>query len=74
MAFKIVKEELGICGNNPVITAVLDSADDLEDLEASGVYGTNSLAYIADNSGVSYIVNASGEWVAFTPTGSVGGA
>ena len=51
-------------GAKPQITAVLDSADDLEGLKASGEYHPGSIAYVATAGLPAHMVNASGEWKA----------
>ena len=64
MAYKIINYDyVGVAGAPPKITAVLDSADDLEGLKASGEYHPGSIAYVAEEGLPAYMVNASGEWV-----------
>jgi hypothetical protein len=64
MAYKIINYAyVGVAGAPPKITAVLDSADDLEGLKASGEYHPGSIAYVAEEGLPAYMVNASGEWV-----------
>ena len=64
MAYKIINYDyVGVAGAPPKITAVLDSADDLEGLKASGEYHPGSIAYVATAGLPAHMVNASGEWV-----------
>ena len=65
MAYKILSSETVAMesGAKPQITAVLDSADDLEGLKASGDYHPGSIAYVAEEGLPAHMVNASGEWV-----------
>ena len=64
MAYKIINYDyVGVAGAPPKITAVLDSADDLEGLKASGDYHPGSIAYVAEEGLPAHMVNASGEWV-----------
>lgn len=62
MAYKIIKTEQSYLGKEgyPVITAVLDSADDLNEL--GNHYGAGSIAIVAIKNLVTYMMNASGEW------------
>lgn len=66
MAYKILSSETVAMesGAKPQITAVLDSADDLEGLKASGEYHPGSTAVVAASGLPAYMVNASGEWKA----------
>lgn len=64
MAYKIINYDyVGVAGAPPKITAVLDSADDLEGLKAFGEYHPGSIAYVAEEGLPAHMVNASGEWV-----------
>ena len=62
MAYKIVKTEQSYLGKEgyPIITAVLDSVDDL--LALGKHYGAGSIAIVAIKNAVVYMMNASGEW------------
>lgn len=64
MAYKITDREFVIRenGGDPIfrITAVLDSASDLEALGTEHAAG--SIAMVADKGVPSYMLNASGEW------------
>lgn len=64
MAYKILSSETVAMesGAKPLITAVLDSADDLEGLKSSGDYHPGSTAVVAAKDGAMYMVNASGNW------------
>ena len=64
MAYKILSSETVAMesGAKPQITAVLDSADDLEGLKASGEYHPGSMAFVAEPDIPAYMMNASGEW------------
>lgn len=66
MAYHILRETVGVLGDKPCIVATLDEPDDVDTLAASGDYKSGSIAVVADNSGVSFIVNPSGEWVQFS--------
>lgn len=61
MAYKITHYSYpGVAGAKPVITAVLDSADDLVALGHD--YHPGSVAFVADTDIPAYMMNASGEW------------
>lgn len=64
MAYKIIRDMSELYQTGREITAVLDSASDLEDLIASeGALAPGSIAIVADSDMPTYILNASGEWM-----------
>ena len=65
MAYKITDREFVFREDEKIvfrITAVLDSADDLNELGTE--YAAGSIAMVADAGVPTYMMNASGEWKA----------
>lgn len=62
MAFKIIRKMINYHQLGEEIVAILDSANDLAELKASGQYTAGSVAIVADKDGAAYMLNASGEW------------
>lgn len=62
MAFKIIRKMINYHQLGEEIVAILDSADDLTELKASGQYTAGSTAMVAAPNGPIYMVNAAGEW------------
>ena len=65
MAFKIIETkyqngQISLAKERAIITAVLDSPDDLAELGTD--YCPGSIAMVADKGVPSYMLNASGEW------------
>ena len=62
MAYKIIEAKTPYSEyvNRQVVTAVLDSADDLAALGTD--YSPGSVAMVADKGVPSFMLNASGEW------------
>lgn len=62
MAFKIIRKMMNYHQLGEEIVAILDSANDLAALKASGKYVAGSVAIVADKGGAVYMLNASNEW------------
>lgn len=62
MAYKIIRNLYMAYQEGSEIVAILDSAADLQALEASGSYAAGSVAMVAGKTAPVYMVNASGEW------------
>lgn len=60
MAYKIIRDEWNKYQLGREITAVLDSASDLDSLGSAFCPG--SVAIVADKGATSYMLNASGAW------------
>ncbi len=63
MAYKIIRAKSNTYTSGREITAILDTAADLDSLRAneSGM-SPGSIAIVADAGLASYVLNASGEW------------
>lgn len=63
MAYKIIRDMSELHQTGREITAVLDSASDLQALIANeGELAPGSSAIVADDGAPCYMLNASGEW------------
>lgn len=63
MAYKLIRVENNTLQDGKEVTAILDSAGDLDSLIANeGELAPGSIAIVADAGLASFVLNASGEW------------